>query len=88
MATRDHLDSAQRHTLEHLSRHPTATNVKWPQVLTLLEALGDVTVESKDRYRVTVDGRTRVFHPPHHGDLPIDMVVELRRFLRTTPAEG
>jgi hypothetical protein len=81
MTERYHLDSGQRHTLEHLSRHPLANNVKWPQVLALLEAMGEVTLESKDRYRVTVDGRTEVFHPPHHGDLPADMMVKLRQFV-------
>jgi hypothetical protein len=81
-----HLDSTQRHTLEHISRHPLATNVKWPQVLALLEAMGDVTVESKDRYRVTVDGQTEVFHAPHHADIPADMMVRLRGFLnRSSP---
>jgi hypothetical protein len=80
------LDSGQRHTLDHLSRHPLATNVKWPQVLSLLHAMGDVTVESKDRYRVTVNGHTEVFHPPHHGDIPPDMMTKLRQFLLAPPA--
>jgi hypothetical protein len=80
-----HLDSGQRHTLDHLSRHPLATNVKWPQVLALLEALGDVTVESKDRYRVVIDGQTEVFHPPHHGDIPADMMARLRQFVSSAP---
>ncbi|MCU4183083.1 hypothetical protein K6U06_01830 [Acidiferrimicrobium sp. IK] len=83
MNDRKHLDSAQRHTLEHISRHPLATNVKWPQVLALLEALGEVTAESKDRYRVTIDGRTEVFQPPHHGDLPPELMVRLRDFVKT-----
>ncbi|MDQ6614661.1 MAG: hypothetical protein M3083_07935 [Actinomycetota bacterium] len=81
-----HLGSEQRHTLERLSRHPLAANIKWPQVLALLEAMGEVTTESKDRYRVTVDGHTEVFRPPHHGDVPADMVMKLRRFLTTSPA--
>lgn len=81
--SREHkLDSEQRHTLEHLSSHPLATNIKWPQVLALLEAMGEVIVESKERYRVTVDGHTEVFRPPHHhGDVPAEMVMKLRRFL-------
>jgi hypothetical protein len=82
-----HLDHEQRRILEHLSSHPLPANLKWPQVLSLLEAMGDVTVESKDRYRVTVDGRTEVFHPPHrHGDVPADIIVKLRHFLTSDPA--
>jgi hypothetical protein len=80
-----HLDSEQRHTLEHISRHPLASNIKWPQVLALLKAMGDVTMESKDRFRATVDGHTEVFRPPHHGDLPADMVMKLRHFLSAPP---
>jgi hypothetical protein len=79
------LDSTQRHTLEHISRHPLSSNVKWPQVLALLEAMGQVTVESKDRYRVTIDDRTELFHPPHHGDISTEMMVRLRHFLAPLP---
>lgn len=81
-----HLDSEQRHTLARISSHPINHNIKWPQVLALLESLGEVSVESKDRYRATVAGRTEVFRPPRHGDLPPDMVMNLRHFLTSAPA--
>jgi hypothetical protein len=84
-AQEQHLDSEQRHTLAQLSRHPLATNIKWHQVLALLEAMGEVTVESKDRYRVTVNDQTEVFRPPHHGDIPVEMMVKLRQFLKVAP---
>ncbi|MCL4422711.1 MAG: hypothetical protein M1115_06035 [Actinobacteria bacterium] len=80
-AHQHHLDSEQRRTLHKLLGHPLPANIKWPQVLALLEAMGEVAVESKDRYRVTINDRTEVFSPPHHGDIPTDMVVKLRRFL-------
>jgi len=82
-----HLDSEQRRTLQKLLGHPLPANMKWPQVLALLEAMGEVAVESKDRYRVTIDDRTEVFNPPHHGDIPTDMVVKLRRFLGASYVE-
>jgi hypothetical protein len=82
-----HLDNEQRRTLESLSSHPLPSNLKWPQVLALLNAMGDVTTESKDRYRVTVDDRTEVFHAPHHADVPADMVVKLRHFLTQGPTD-
>jgi hypothetical protein len=80
-----HLDHEQRRTLEHIESHPMPANLKWPQVLALLEAMGEVTVESKDRYRVTVDGRTEVFHRPNHADVPADTIVKLRHFLSARP---
>lgn len=79
-----HLDSEQRGTLQKLLGHPLPANLKWPQVLALLEAMGEVTVESKDRYRMTIGGHTEVFSPPHHGDIPTDMVVKLRHFLEAS----
>lgn len=85
---RPHLDSEQRHTLERLTGHPLNHNIKWPEVLALLEALGEVSVDGDDRHRVTVAGHTEVFRPPrHHGDVPTEMVVKLRRFLASPAAE-
>jgi len=83
-----HLDSEQHRTLRKLLGHPLPANMKWPQALALLEALGEVTGESKDRYRVTIDGRTEVFQPPHHGDIPVDLIVKLRHFLAPTQLEA
>lgn len=80
MAT-GHLDHEQRRTLEQLSGHPLPANLKSHQVLSLMEAVGDVKVETKDRYRVTVGGRTEVYHLPPHGDVPADTIVKLRHFL-------
>jgi hypothetical protein len=77
-----HLDSGQRHTLEHVARHPLAMNVKWHNVLSLFEAMGEVTVESQNRYRVTIDGRSEVFHAPHSEDIPTEMMVRIRSFVR------
>lgn len=79
-----HLDNQQRHTLEKLTGHPLNHNIKWATVLALFEALGEVTPESGDRFRVTIGEHTAVFHPPAHGDLPTDMVVEIRHFLQET----
>lgn len=79
-----HLNSQQRHTLEKLTGHPLNHNIKWTNVLALFEALGEVTPESGDRFRVTIGEHTAVFHPPAHGDLPADLVVEIRQFLQET----
>lgn len=77
------LNSEQRHTLEKLTGHPLNHNIKWPNVLALFEALGEVVPESGDRFRVTVGDHTAVFHAPaHHRDLSADLVVEIRHFLQ------
>ncbi len=83
-----HLDHEQRRTLERLTGHPLPANLKPHQVLSLLEAVGEVKAETKDRYRVTVDERTEVYHLPPHGDVPADTVVKLRDFLGSLRIEG
>lgn len=82
------LDHEQRRTLERVTGHPLPANLKSHQVLSLLEAVGDVKTETKDRYRVTVEERTEVYHLPPHGDVPADTVVKLRNFLESLTIEG
>jgi len=53
-----HLNNQQRHTLEKLTGHPLNHNIKWTNVLALFEALGEVTPESGDRFRVTIGEHT------------------------------
>jgi hypothetical protein len=76
-----HLDHEQRRIFEQLSGHPLPRNLKWPQVIALLKAMGEVTQESDDRIRVKYDGHTEVFHTPKRGDVDADTVVKLRHFL-------
>ncbi|MGD0381530.1 MAG: hypothetical protein ABSC30_16265 [Acidimicrobiales bacterium] len=80
MTSRD-LDNQQRRTLEQISGHPLPKNLKWPAVVALLQAMGELIEESKDRYRATVNGRTEVFHVQLHKDIAPDVVVRLRHFL-------
>lgn len=76
------LSSEQRKTYEKLTGHPLNHNIKWPQAVALLEALGTVVTEKGDRYRVTVGDHTAVFHaPPHHADLSAETIVAIREFL-------
>jgi hypothetical protein len=84
MATPPHLDHEQRRILEQLSGHPLPHNLKWPHVISLLKAMGEVTQESDDRIRVKYDGHTEVFRTPKHGDVDADTVVKLRHFLLGT----
>lgn len=77
------LDAAQIWTLERLRGYPLARGVKWPQVVGLLHALGDVSAERGNTFRVTLDGRSEIFEAPRHarGAVPSDDLVKLRHFL-------
>ncbi len=84
MASPPHLDHEQRRILDQLSAHPLPRNLKWPHVMALLRAMGEVTQESDDRVRVKYGGHTEVFHTSKHGDVDADTVVKLRHFLLGT----
>ena len=70
-------------TLELVFKHPTSANVKWPNVTTLLAAVG-ATLEEAEGSRVTVRlfGEVRVFHRPHpKPDMDKGAVASLRKWL-------
>ena len=81
-----HLSNHHRKTVEELFAHPTSHNVEWRKVLSLLGAVGTVTEEHDGKYKVTVGPETEIFHRPHDKDVPVAMVVDLRRML--TPILG
>jgi len=78
------MNHKQAHTLQELFEHPIRLNLKWPAVVSLFNALGEVTVESHDRFRVEIDGHCEVYHPPHHTDLSADDIMKVRKFLELT----
>ncbi len=78
------MNHKQAHTLQELFDHPIRLNLKWPAVVSLFNALGEVTVESHDRFRVDIDGHCEVYHPPHRTDLSADDIVKVRKFLELT----
>jgi hypothetical protein len=51
-------------------------------VRSLLEAVGTVE-EDGGRLRVTLGGETETFDPPHAKDVDVQMLVDLRRMLRS-----
>lgn len=76
------LDAHHRTTVEHIFAHPTSHNIKWHDVVSLLEAVGTVSQSHDGKYKVTLGGRSITLEPPRHADLGTDTVVELRRLLR------
>jgi hypothetical protein len=83
-----HLNSEQRHTLARLQDRTGNHNVKWPQVLHLLESLGQVVAESGDRYRVTIGSHTVVVRRPSQPDISADLVGQLRQLFDRASAEA
>jgi len=81
------LSNRHRDTIEHIFDRPSRRNVEWREVLSLLEAVGDVDEGPNGRYRVTLGGETEVLARPHGKDVDVQVLVDLRRMLRNAGLE-
>jgi hypothetical protein len=75
------LSNHHRETVAKILDHPASGNVEWRQVLSLLEALGEVTEEHNGKFKVTLGPETEVLHAPRDKDVDEQMIVDLRRML-------
>ncbi len=76
-----HLDHHHRRTAEAILSHPVSHNIEWRDVLSLLEAIGEVSEEHNGKVKVAVGGETETLHRPSGKDVGEQMVVDLRRML-------
>jgi len=81
------LSNRHRDTIEYIFDRPSSGNVEWREVLSLLQAVGDVDEEPNGSYRVTLGGETEVFVRPHGKDVDAQVLVDLRRMLRNAGLE-
>jgi hypothetical protein len=77
----EHLDNRHRDTLREIFRHPTSHNIEWRAVLSLLEAVGTVTIRHDGKVEVNLGGEQEFLDPPRNKDIDEQMVVDLRRML-------
>jgi hypothetical protein len=77
----EHLDSRHRDTLRQIFEHPTSHNIEWHAVMSLLEAIGSVTVRHDGKVAVKIGGELEFLEPPSGKDVDDQMVVDLRRML-------
>ncbi|HXW80461.1 MAG TPA: hypothetical protein VEJ84_13235 [Acidimicrobiales bacterium] len=76
-----HLSSNHRDTLGKLFEHPVSHNIEWHEVLSLLEAVGNVERHHDGAYVVTVGDETETFRRPRSKDIDAQEVVDVRRML-------
>ncbi len=81
MSATTHLDNHHRNTAEAILSHPVSHNIEWRAVLSLLEAIGEVTEEHNGKFKVSVDGETETLRRPSGKDIDEQTVVDLRRML-------
>ena len=74
-----HLSNHHRDTLLQLFQHPTSHNTQWPDVLSLLETVGEAEPRPDGKFLVRLGGGAEVLTPPKHKDLDIQQVLDVRR---------
>jgi hypothetical protein len=79
--TPEHLDNRHRDTLRQIFEHPTSHNIEWRAVLSLLEAVGSVSVRHDQKVAVQIGSEQEFLEPPVGKDVDVQMVVDLRHLL-------
>lgn len=79
----EHLDNRHRDTLRQIFQHPASHNIEWRAVLSLLDAVGEVTVRHDGKVAVKIGSELEFLDPPAGKDIDTQMVVDLRRMLST-----
>ncbi len=74
-----HLSNRHRDTLRQIFAHPVSHNIEWRAVLSLLEAVGTVTVRHDGKVAVTIGPAREFLDPPPGKDIDAQMVTDLRR---------
>jgi hypothetical protein len=77
----EHLNNRHRDTLRQIFRHPVSHNVEWRAVLSLLEAVGTVSVRHDGKVVALVGSDREILDPPTGKDIDAQMVADLRRML-------
>lgn len=75
------LDHHHRHTVEQIFGHPLQHNIKWPDVVSLLERFGEVRESHRGGWVCHTNGVTTSFGRAKGSDLTTDQVMKVRHLL-------
>jgi hypothetical protein len=67
--------------VRQIFEHPTSHNIEWRAVMSLLEAIGTVSVHHDGKVAVKLGPEQEFLVPPTGKDIDDQMVVDLRRML-------
>jgi hypothetical protein len=76
-----HLSGRHRDTVEKIFSQSSSRNIEWREVVSLLEAVGDVTHEHNGKLKVTLGPETETLSEPHDKDVDVQTLVDVRRML-------
>src|SRR5262252_4596197 len=69
-----HLNNHHRDTLRHIFQHPASHNIEWRAVMSLLEAVGTVTVRHDGKVAAKIGPELEFLEPPVGKDIDAQMV--------------
>lgn len=75
------LDHHHRHTVDRVFAHPIGHNIKWRDVICLLERFGEVYESHRGAYAVTYSDKTVSLGRARGRDLSEDQVMRVRHVL-------
>ncbi len=63
------MNSRQTTTLKSIFSHPTPSNIRWKEIVSLIRAVGGQLDEARSgsRVAITLNNRVSVIHKPHPG---------------------
>jgi hypothetical protein len=62
-------------------QHPVSHNIEWNDVLSLMNAVGEVEERHDGKFTFNVDGESLTLERPDHKDLDTQAVIDLRKLL-------
>ncbi len=80
------LTRSHQNIYDAILRHPTARNLDWRDVRSMLEALAEVVEEPNGNLKVTRGGQMLVLHPSRDKDVAGEELMEIRHFLERSGA--
>jgi hypothetical protein len=75
------LNSSHRRTYDGIFRQPTARNLDWRDVRSMLGALGQVIEDPNGNLKVTRNGQSLIMHPALGKNIEVEELKEIRHFL-------
>ena len=74
-----HLNHHHARILEEIFEH-RGRNIEWPDVVALVQHLGSALERHDGKYEFQIGQTKEVFAKPHHKDVTVQELVDLRRF--------
>jgi thiamine biosynthesis lipoprotein ApbE len=81
------LNNHHTDTLTAIFQHPASHNIRWVDVVHLVEAAGEVDERHDGRFKFTIGSQSEVFNRPKDKDIGIEQIEDLRRMFRATEFE-